>query len=417
MDKMDCKCFKYGPEPAKGLEMHYPGIPERTFDAVGATKCYRDTIHAEHESRAISEARLLKLPEHVPPQPIDKIGGFMPGFESVHKVYEDLGYEFDPFTSRMIPPHHENPVYKGSSQGTTPLRRSMSSFKDAKFGSQQPTPLDRSMSSFKDAKMNSSPMTRSLTSFKTATSKGSQRSSQCSCCGSKLREKHRHAQRALPVLNEDEQMSYNEFLQMKRAEEASTGPTPLQRSQSTFKNPSGNPSPVLRRSVSSFQGQPTKPIQSLSSILANFNGAAAQQSNDFGLGGAGRSGQGNMVGQMPLSTHNVGQLPEGVGPMDMFVPVDSSLQKAGASVVQQPGSKGIGAALPPHHRATYMHIHPREIQREIQAHIKGVASRKLPGVKQSCALEAGFQPKGLGAGRMSEGIQHSPNQHCAYINY
>jgi len=335
----------------------------------------------------------------------------MPGHESINKVYADLGYEYDPFTSRMVPPQHEHICYKGSSQGTTPLNRSMSSFKDAKFGSQQATPLNRSMSSFKDAKMNSSPMTRSLTSFKTASSgKGSHKSSLCSCCGSKLREKHRNSQGALPGVKEDEQMSYNDFLQMKRAEEASTGPTPLQRSQASFKNPSGNPSPVLQRSLSSFQGQPRKPTP-MQRSLSSFSGAAAQQSNDF-AGGASMSGQGNMVSPAPLSTQNVGQLPEGVGPMDMFVPAGSSLQKAGASVVQQPGNRGIETVLPPHHRATYMHVHPREIQREIKAHIQGVAKKNLPTVKQSCALDAGFHPK-----LMSDGVQHSPNHHCAYINY
>lgn len=384
--------FKYGPPPSHA--MHYPGIPEGRFTAIGATSCYRSAILSENNARCNGEAQAARLPgERPPPSLVDRIGDTLPGLASINEVYSDIGWTSDP-SGRKVPPKLEAVCHQSACsledgpRKQTPLHRSMSSFRD--WPARQ-TPLHRSFSSFKDAQVVQTPLCRSVSSFKdvsageaplqpsassvdlTTRRVGSPRS-QTSCHDNFLSLENGSTRQTTPLLRSLSnfengptkstplQRSFSSF------KDGPARHTPLQRSSSSFKEASGLQTP-LRRSISSFKHATTgqTPLQrSSSSFRSAVHGQPFQEC-------ACRQG-------IPLSETSERLLP---------MSPDKSLSRSAswaAGDVRDPPPSSLPRQLGADEQRTdldsapkasaYLQLAPREIKREIQAQVRGRFARE-----------------------------------------
>eukprot|EP00440_Ansanella_granifera_P073119 gb/GFBE01079344.1/.p1 GENE.gb/GFBE01079344.1/~~gb/GFBE01079344.1/.p1 ORF type:complete len:205 (+),score=26.50 gb/GFBE01079344.1/:1-615(+) len=98
--------FGAPPDPEKP-EPHYPGIPFRSVDALGALKVYRENLKKDRDIRA----SMLQLQRERPGPILHERRGMdmMPGLGSVTESYLHMGFTVDPITKRMVPPEIRAP--------------------------------------------------------------------------------------------------------------------------------------------------------------------------------------------------------------------------------------------------------------------------------------------------------------------
>lgn len=300
--------------------MHFPGIPERTFNAVDATSSYRQLIRQENSSRSFGEAQLERLPrERSSPSMANKIGDMLPGLASINEVYNDIGYKWDPTSGRLVAP---------TLTGQTPLDRSLSSFKDAPMRS---TPLDHSLSRFSDM----------------------------SSEAARWQQRALNAERALATERQQQ-----------------TRQTPLNRSwSSNFKDMSTQQTP-LHRSLSSFHAAPScdstkrTPLhRSLSSFKDAPMGQGFLQHSLLGLSGTDRccpachQCKGNSAqGDSHQATCQGEHLPQ--------------LSRSTGALSPQVGRSYLGKSSPHHGSAVYLQMEPRELKRHRELHKIAIQARQ-----------------------------------------
>mmetsp|Transcript_77177 Transcript_77177/g.136207 ORF Transcript_77177/g.136207 Transcript_77177/m.136207 type:complete len:194 (-) Transcript_77177:66-647(-) len=142
MVSLDVATAKFGPKPDPDFpEPHYPSIPFKSCDALGALVIYRGNLKKDRDIRA----NMLQL-QHERPGPIHharRLNDMMPGLSSLAEVYDHMGFQVDPVTKRRVPPDIKAPTPKPEDLMSTPSVSSRASSALVRGGSE--TASSRSM--------------------------------------------------------------------------------------------------------------------------------------------------------------------------------------------------------------------------------------------------------------------------------
>lgn len=99
---------RFGQPPEPGKEMHYPGVPARLFTALAAVEVYGQVMKKEREMRwpqLMLGGKYQETGFRDPEEQFGKgIGDLLPGYRSIDRTYERIGYKKHPKTGLPVPP-------------------------------------------------------------------------------------------------------------------------------------------------------------------------------------------------------------------------------------------------------------------------------------------------------------------------